>query len=85
MLARLLEKRVTQRHLWVAMHKLRAGDYTFLIERDEGKLRLREKDGPVFTNPRLGPAITFLKDIHLVGEEGLINTKSRRQASHEAL
>lgn len=51
--------------------KLRAGDYTFLIERDEGKLRLRGKDGPVFTNPRLGPAITFLKDIHLIGDQGL--------------
>jgi hypothetical protein len=71
LLARLLEERVVQRHLWVALQKLRAGDYTFLIERDEGKLRLRGKDGPVFTNPRLGPAITFLKDIHLVGGQGL--------------
>ena len=35
------------------------------------RLRLREKDGPVYTNPRLGPAITFLKDIHLVGGQGL--------------
>jgi hypothetical protein len=70
-LARLIEERVVQRHLWVAMQKLRQGDYTFLIERDEGKLRLREKDGPVYTNPRLGPAITFLKDIHLVGGQGL--------------
>ncbi|KZD08745.1 hypothetical protein [Oceanibaculum pacificum] len=71
LLARLLEERIVQRHLWVALQKLRAGDYTFLIERDEGKLRLRGKDGPVFTNPRLGPAITFLKDIHLVGDQGL--------------
>lgn len=71
LLARLLEERIVQRHLWVALQKLRAGDYTFLIERDEGKLRLRGKDGPVFTNPRLGPAITFLKDIHLVGGQGL--------------
>ncbi|BBK29677.1 hypothetical protein EDC65_5324 [Stella humosa] len=71
LLARLLEERIVQRHLWVALQKLRAGDYTFLIERDEGKLRLRGKDGPVFTNPRLGPAITFLKDIHLIGDQGL--------------
>ena len=70
-LARLIEERVVQRHLSVALQKLRAGDYTFLIETDEGKLRLREKDGPVFTNPRLGPTITFLKDIHLVGGQGL--------------
>lgn len=71
LVARLLEERIVQRHLWVALQKLIAGDYTFLIERDEGKLRLRGKDGPVFTNPRLGPAITFLKDIHLVGGQGL--------------
>lgn len=70
-LARLLEERVVQRHLWVALQKFRHGDYTFLIEKDEGKLRLREKDGPVFTNPRLGPVITFLKDIHVVGGQGL--------------
>jgi hypothetical protein len=70
-LARLLEERVVRRHLWVAARKLQHGDYTFLIEADEGRIRLREKDGPVFTNPRLGPAITFLKDIHLVGGQGL--------------
>ena len=58
--------------MWVALRKFRyQRDYTFLIEMDEGRVRLREKDGPVFTNPRLGPAITFLKDIHLVGGQGL--------------
>lgn len=71
MLGRLLEQRVLQRHLWVALQKFRAGDYTFLIERDEGKVRLRAKDGPVFTNPRLGPALTFLRDIHVIDEKGL--------------
>ena len=72
MLGRIFEERVVRRHLWVAMRKFRhQGDYTFLIETDDGLLRLREKDGPVFTNPRLGPTITFLKDIHLVGGQGL--------------
>lgn len=72
MIARLLEERVIRRHLWVALRKFRhQGDYTFLIETDEGRVRLREKDGPVFTNPRLGPAITFLRDIHLIGGQGL--------------
>jgi hypothetical protein len=71
-LGRIIEERVVRRHLWVAFRKLRyQRDYTFLMEMDEGRLRLREKDGPVFTNPRLGPAITFLKDIHLVGGQGL--------------
>ena len=69
---RVLEERVIRRHLWVALRKLRhQGDYTFLIETDDGKLRLREKDGPVFTNPRLGPAITFLKDVGLLSDKGL--------------
>jgi hypothetical protein len=72
MLARLIEERVIRRHLWVALRKFRyQGDYTFLIETDDGKVRLRSKDGPVYTNPRLGPAITFLNDIHLVDENGL--------------
>jgi hypothetical protein len=71
-LGQIIEERVVRRHLWVALRKFRSQrDYTFLIEMDEGRLRLREKDGPVFTNPRLGPAITFLKDIHLVGGQGL--------------
>ncbi len=71
LLSRLIEQRVIRRHLWVATRKLRGGGYTFLFESDEGRLRLRGKDGPVFTNPRLSPAITFLRDIHLLGSEGL--------------
>lgn len=71
-LTELIEQRVIRRHLWVALRKLRyQGDYTFLVESDDGKVRLRSKDGPVFTNPRLGPAMTFLKDIHLVSDDGL--------------
>ena len=72
MLARLIEERVIRRHLWVALRKFRyQGDYTFLIETDDGKVRLRAKDGPVYTNPRLSPAITFLSDIHLIDDDGL--------------
>lgn len=71
-LGRIIEERVVRRHLWIALQKFRyQRDYTFLIEMDEGRLRLREKDGPVFTNPRLGPAITFLQDIHLICGRGL--------------
>jgi len=25
----------------------------------------------VFTNPRLGPALTFLRDVHLIDDSGL--------------
>jgi hypothetical protein len=72
LLERLLEERVVRRHLWVAFRKFRyQRDYTFLVELDDGRLRLRDVDGPVFTSPRLGPAITFLKDIHLIGGQGL--------------
>ena len=68
----IIEERVIRRHMWVALRKFRyQRDYTFLIEMDEGRIRLREKDGPAFTNPRLGPAITFLKDIHLLNSQGL--------------
>lgn len=71
-LVRLMRERVLDRHLWVAMQKLRhQGDYTFLLEADDGKIRVRAKDGPVLTNPRLSNAITFLRDIHLLGPSGL--------------
>ncbi|MFZ2156726.1 MAG: hypothetical protein WAV72_11470 [Bradyrhizobium sp.] len=70
--ARIIDERVMHRHLWVALRKFqRQGDYTFLIETDDGLIRLRDKDGPVFTNPRLGPAVRFLRDIHLIDDGGL--------------
>lgn len=72
MLILLFEERIIKRHLWVANKKFRyQGDYTFLMEMEDGRLKLRDKDRPVFTNPRLTPAITFLKDIHLLDENGL--------------
>ena len=72
LIARLVEERVVRRHLSVAMRKLRQQkDYTFLIESQNGRLRRRKQDGPVYTNPRLQPAITFLKDIHVLGGHGL--------------
>lgn len=68
----LVRTRVIDRHLWVAMQKLRIQrDYTFLFEIDNGCVRLRGKDGPVLTNPRLGTSINFLRDIHLLGANGL--------------
>lgn len=71
-LTRLVEERVIRRHLWIALRKLRyQGDYTFLIETDDGLIRLRKKGGPTFTNPRLFPAIRFLSDIHLLDHNGL--------------
>lgn len=75
---KLIEERVIRRHLWIALRKLRYyGDYTFLIEADDGRVRLRVKDGPVFTNPRLRPALTFLSDIHLIGPGGLSSRGKR--------
>jgi hypothetical protein len=49
-----------------------------LYEADNGRVRLRGKDGPVFTNPRLGPALTFLADIHLLDAQGLTERGRRR-------
>lgn len=71
LLARIVRQRVLDRHLWVAIQKFRgAGDYTFLLESDDGRVRLRRKDGPVLTNPRLSSAIAFLEDIHLLSANG---------------
>jgi hypothetical protein len=74
----IFKKRILQRHLWVAMRKLQyQRDYTFLVETHDGRLRLRAKDGPVPTNPRLRPALTFLRDLHLVDKSGLTKRGSR--------
>lgn len=70
-LRRLFLERVVRRHLWVAMRKLRyQKDYTFLIDADDGLVRKRGDDGPVWTGPRLGNAIVFLQDIGLLGAKG---------------
>lgn len=70
-LARLVKEKVVERHLWVAVQKFRGqGDYTFLLESDEGRVRVRQKDGPVLTNPRLSSAIACLRDIHILGNDG---------------
>ena len=75
---RLINERVVQRHLWIALRKLRyQSEYTFLIESDEGQVRLRQKDGPVQTTPRLDPAIAFLRDIHLLDVGGLTTLGTR--------
>lgn len=78
LLRSLLKVRVVDRHLWVAIQKLRyQGDYTFLLEADNGRVRLRSKDGPVLTNPRLASSIKFLDDIHLLGPDGLTDLGRR--------
>ena len=41
------------------------------IESVFSRYSVHSGDGPVFTNPRLGPAITFLKDIQLISSQGL--------------
>jgi hypothetical protein len=70
--SRIIRERVINRHLWVAHRKFRyQGDYTFLLEADEGRVRLRGPSGPVFTSPRLGPAISFLFDLRLIDKGGL--------------
>ena len=71
LLTRIVRQRVLDRHLWVAIQKFRGpGDYTFLFESDDGRVRLRQKDGPVLTNPRLSSVVAFLEDIHLLNANG---------------
>lgn len=83
LLQRLFLERVVRRHLWVAMRKLQYhGDYTFLIDTDDGLVRKRGDDGPVWTGPRLGNAIAFIEDIGLIGAKGA--TERGRRALEEA-
>lgn len=67
----LFDERVLRRHYWVALQKLRNGDYTFLFDAQDGRVRRRATYTPVLTTPRLGPALNFLKDIGLLDAAGL--------------
>jgi hypothetical protein len=78
LLTRIVRQRVLDRHLWVAIQKFRGpGDYTFLLESDNGSVRLRQKDGPVPTNPRLSSTVAFLEDIHLLSANGITPAATR--------
>lgn len=67
----LIQQKVIDRHIWVAMRKLNfQRDYTFLFEVDDGLMRFRKMDGPVFTNPRLNTTFTFLRDAKLLDDNG---------------
>jgi hypothetical protein len=78
----IIKERILDRHLWVAMRKLQfQRDYTFLVDVNDGRMRLRAKDGPVYTNPRLGPSLTFLHDTHLLDENGLTKKGEARAAA----
>lgn len=82
LLTTLFKERIVRRHLWIALRKLDHGDYTFLIEVDEGLVRLRRKSGPVLTTPRLEPAITFLRDLYLLDSDGLTKAGQRALDSY---
>lgn len=63
----LVQRWVIERHLAVALRKLRhQGKETFHFELLDGELRRRRNTGPVFTNPRLSTSIRFLLDLGLL-------------------
>lgn len=71
LIPRYVVERIVRRHGWVAMQKLRRQrDYTFLVEVHDGRWLRRGAYAPVATTPRLGPAVQFLSDIHLVAADG---------------
>jgi hypothetical protein len=72
LMAAYVGQRVLARHIWVATQKMRRqNDYTFLFEPRDGRLAYRSQYQPVATAPRLGPAIRYLQDIHLLNDNGI--------------
>jgi len=72
MLLDLFMKRVIYRHQAIALHKLKGqGDYTFLFEIEESRATRRMPFEPVFTNPRVNNALTFITDLHLINDDGI--------------
>lgn len=71
-LAGLVKHFIIDRHLKVALQKLRYQENnTFLFELMNGNIVYSADTSPVFTNPRLATSLTFLADVHLVDESGL--------------
>ncbi|CAN7664267.1 hypothetical protein LJR034_005293 [Caballeronia sp. LjRoot34] len=83
---RLITERILRRHLWVAVRKFRHnGDYTFLFEDDEGRLRKVADIAPTLTNPRLATSLAFLRDVRLVCDDGLTGDGIKELAHDEAI
>lgn len=75
--AEILDRRVIRRHMQVATRKFHGqNNYTFLIEVESGCLRARETRTVEKSGPRLGTAIQFLNDLHLL-ENGRITAFGR--------
>jgi hypothetical protein len=71
LMAEFVQRWVIERHLSVAMRKLRnQGKETFHFELLDGGLCRRRTTGPVFTNPRLSTALQFLQDVSLLDTDG---------------
>jgi hypothetical protein len=71
LLAALVQRYVIEQHLRVAMRKLhQQGKRTFHFELENGELIRRFETGPVYTTPRLGTSLAFLRDLHLLGDNG---------------
>ena len=72
LVSEVIRERVLKRHLWVASRKFRNQKaYTFLMEPEEGLLRYRSHFRVSPSSPRLDQALRFLRDIELIGEEGI--------------
>ncbi|MGW9333492.1 hypothetical protein [Bosea sp. NPDC055594] len=72
LIASFVVERIVERHTWVAIQKLRRQhDYTFLFEVHDGRWIRRKSYEPVATTPRLIPAVQFLVDVGLLGEQGI--------------
>lgn len=72
LLAELLLRQVIERHLRVALRKLHDQEQrTFLFEMEDGALFHRADLAPVWTNPRLETALSFLTDLGLLDARGI--------------
>ena len=71
-MAEFVRHRILSRHLLVASRKLRfQGNNTFQFEYEEGKFVARRTGNVDAARPRLGTAISFLKQLGFLGETGL--------------
>lgn len=72
----MFRERVLKRHLWVASRKFRNQKaYTFLMEPEEGVLRYRDHFRVAPSSPRLEQAMAFLRDVKLLHDARVSDSK----------
>lgn len=74
-LAQFILEKVIRQHLWVATRKMHTqGNFTYVLEFEDGRLSDRRAGGAGSSSPRTAIATRFLQEVGLIDENGITTT-----------